>query len=188
MSKRHKVGPNQSMIGRTYKNLIVLSQCIDNPLKVVCLCLLCNKECVLQKTSVCSYKQGFSCRECAIKARTGEKNKNWSGHGQIHGKFMYILNRMAKKRNLPCTVTISYLDTLLTLQNNKCKLSGIDILLTTESNKEECTASLDRIDSSKGYIEGNVQWVHKYINRMKSDFPDSVFIEFCKKVSEYNDN
>jgi hypothetical protein len=30
---------------------------------------------------------------------------------------------------------------------------------------------MDRIDSNKGYVEGNVQWVYKYVNLMKRDFP-----------------
>ena len=46
------------------------------------------------------------------------------------------------------------------------------------------TASLDRIDSSKGYVKGNVQWVHKDINKMKTDFEQSIFIKLCKSVAD----
>lgn len=46
------------------------------------------------------------------------------------------------------------------------------------------TASLDRIDSSKGYIKGNVQWVHTRINNMKGDMTHDEFIDFCKKVTK----
>lgn len=48
------------------------------------------------------------------------------------------------------------------------------------------TASLDRIDSSKGYIEGNVQWVHKRINKMKLDDSDTEFIEWCRLIADFN--
>lgn len=44
------------------------------------------------------------------------------------------------------------------------------------------TASLDRIDSSRGYIEGNIQWVHTDINNMKSDMTQEQFINLCKLV------
>ena len=37
------------------------------------------------------------------------------------------------------------------------------------------TASLDRIDSSKGYTEDNIQWVHKDVNQMKMDLPEQRF-------------
>jgi hypothetical protein len=39
------------------------------------------------------------------------------------------------------------------------------------------------IDSSKGYIEGNIQWVHKDINNMKWDFTQEEFINYCKLVA-----
>jgi hypothetical protein len=47
-------------------------------------------------------------------------------------------------------------------------------------------ASLDRIDSSKGYIDGNVQWVHKEVNEMKMQATQNEFIEYCNLVAEFN--
>jgi hypothetical protein len=47
------------------------------------------------------------------------------------------------------------------------------------------TASVDRIDSSKGYIKGNVQWVHKTINKMKWGYSQGEFIEFCEAVVKH---
>lgn len=55
-----------------------------------------------------------------------------------------------------------------------------------KATKYDGTASLDRIDSSKGYVEGNVHWVHKDINIMKWDFPLETFIKMCKFVAENN--
>ena len=49
------------------------------------------------------------------------------------------------------------------------------------------TASVDRIDSTKGYLKGNVQWVHKSINQMKSNRTDEEFIALCKAVALYNE-
>ena len=46
------------------------------------------------------------------------------------------------------------------------------------------TASLDRIDSTKGYIEGNVQWVDKIVNAMKWNIPEKYFIEICKTIAK----
>jgi hypothetical protein len=46
---------------------------------------------------------------------------------------------------------------------------------------------LDRIDSSKGYIVGNVQWVHKHVNVMKNIFSQEMFIFICNQVSKNND-
>jgi hypothetical protein len=53
-------------------------------------------------------------------------------------------------------------------------------------SESETTASLDRIDSSKGYIEGNLQWVHKDVNIMKMDLSQVEFIDYCVKVALYS--
>jgi hypothetical protein len=50
---------------------------------------------------------------------------------------------------------------------------------------KETTASLDRIDSSKGYIKTNVQWVHKKVNKMKQDTSVDEFKHYCKLICEY---
>jgi hypothetical protein len=44
------------------------------------------------------------------------------------------------------------------------------------------TASLDRIDSSLGYVRGNVQWLHKDVNWMKNTLDQDRFIELCKAI------
>ena len=41
------------------------------------------------------------------------------------------------------------------------------------------TASVDRIDSSKGYIADNIQILHKDINVMKWDFTQDYFLHLC---------
>ena len=69
-------------------------------------------------------------------------------------------------------------------QKFKCNLSGIDIKLGSNESNGRWTATIDRIDSSEGYIEGNVQWLHKDINTMKWDFTQEKFIEYCKTISE----
>lgn len=48
----------------------------------------------------------------------------------------------------------------------------------------QTSASLDRIDSHQGYVLGNLQWVHKDIQRMKSDFSQERFLEVCSAVSQ----
>jgi hypothetical protein len=45
--------------------------------------------------------------------------------------------------------------------------------------------SVDRIDSLRGYVEGNVQWVHKKINIMKNVYSQEEFIILCKQVVKH---
>lgn len=47
----------------------------------------------------------------------------------------------------------------------------------------ELPLSLDRIDSNKGYVEGNVQWVHKDVNMMKQSYSNERFIGICCMIA-----
>lgn len=107
-------------------------------------------------------------------------------YNNITGTWFNYLKKGALNRDLEFNITKEYLDALLIKQNFKCKLSGIPIKIGSYRIKDDITASLDRIDNNKGYIEGNVQFVHKYINYMKWTHNQEYFIELCKKVTENN--
>jgi len=99
----------------------------------------------------------------------------------------------AKLRHLEYSITPEVVYEIFEKQNGVCALSGLKISLTTKSlrlekNRKEFTASLDRIDSTKGYTNDNVQWVHKDINQMKSNRTDKDFIELCKKITNFQEN
>jgi hypothetical protein len=87
-----------------------------------------------------------------------------------------------KRQPVDINIDIKYLWELFQEQNGKCKLTGLDIILP-KTGKDICTASVDRIDSSKGYVKGNIQWVHQHINRMKNTFEQQHFIDMCKLVA-----
>jgi len=53
---------------------------------------------------------------------------------------------------------------------------------TGASNPLSC--SIDRIDSSKGYIEGNIQLVTARTNVAKGNMSNNEFINYCKKVAQ----
>ena len=69
-----------------------------------------------------------------------------------------------------------------------CALSGKSLTFAADAKKNRAkgTASLDRIDSSKGYTKKNVQWIHKDLNRMKGKLSDEEFIEWCRCVAVHN--
>jgi hypothetical protein len=89
------------------------------------------------------------------------------------------IKRRAEIKHLPFDLTIDFLESLMDRQNNSCSLSGVNISVA------DGTASLDRIDNLHGYLQTNVQWVHRYINFMKVDLPESDFIRFCSSVSDH---
>lgn len=85
-------------------------------------------------------------------------------------------------------VRISLEDALdiLTKQDCQCAYSGVDINFNFGDRRIKTlrTASLDRIDSSKGYEKDNVQWVHKTVNFMKHRLSDARFREICNNVAK----
>ena len=42
------------------------------------------------------------------------------------------------------------------------------------------------MNSIKGYIEGNIQWVHKDINMTKQSLSSEEFIQLCKDVAKHS--
>jgi hypothetical protein len=122
-----------------------------------------------------------------IQAR-GSLNYKWTGYEEITGNFFYSMRKRAKKSNIPFDITIEYIWDLYLKQDKKCALSGVDISFSIDrhKNKSDQTASLDRIDSSKGYVEGNLQWVHKTVNAIKWHLGEEEFFWWCKTISERN--
>lgn len=124
---------------------------------------------------------------CIFKSKDYKlSHPNRKGYKDISGIIWSKIKRDAKARGIQFDLNIEDLWGLLESQNRKCKLSGISIGFGLEDGvnaKKNTTASLDRIDSKKGYTIDNVQWVHKRINMMKQSLSDDDFIFFCKAVA-----
>lgn len=86
----------------------------------------------------------------------------------------YNIKKGAEVRNKEFNLSIEFLEKLIEDQDHKCAITNIPISVKhiTEDTTLYDTASLDRIDSSKGYTEDNVQWVVLGINYMKLNFPE----------------
>ena len=143
-----------------------------------CVCE-CGKDLVLKRGHITDGR----IRSCGC-LRRGKSSRNWNGCGDLSGSFFGKIKSHAKRRKILFDVEIEYLWDLFLQQGGKCALTNEPLKFPT-SNLDEKTASLDRINSSKGYIENNVQWVHKDINLMKQQFSQDYFILLCDKVSLY---
>jgi len=138
-----------------------------------CLCNQCGKTFPIQRCSLI-FKTSKQCREC-------QRVPKYIGH--IYKHYYVLVQKRALKRKQEFSISIEYLNTLWEQQQGKCALSKLPIAFQ-DTGKAKGTASLDRIDSNKGYIKGNVQWVHKDINIMKNSFIVKEFIYLCKAVVE----
>ena len=127
------------------------------------------------------------CLDCAHK-------KSLDQYEFVSNTYFTRLKAGAKKRKFDFEITYEYLEELFVKQQGLCALSGVPIGFLkcsyysryNRKNNEKQTASLDRIDSSKGYIEGNVQWVHCIVNKMKLDLDQDDFLVWCYNILQHN--
>lgn len=129
-------------------------------------------------------------KSCGCLMKDSAHESSYKGTRDIAGRYFSNVKNGAESRGFEFNITIEYLQQLLEKQNYRCALSGIEIsgsqcTLKKYTTYKEMTASIDRIDSTKGYVLGNVQWVHKDINKIKINVEESYFIELCKAVTNY---
>jgi hypothetical protein len=98
---------------------------------------------------------------------------------------MNRLRANAKSRGYRLEATKEEIWALFLSQKERCSLTNVPLALSARGTT---TASLDRIDSSRGYTLDNLQWVHKVINLMKRDLPQSDFVLWCRRVAEAHDD
>jgi hypothetical protein len=103
--------------------------------------------------------------------------------GVVNRTFFYRLQRGAKVRGIPFNLSMKYLDGLFRTQEGKCAFTGLPLTFSSRTRSLAGTASIDRINSARGYYAGNVQWVHKELNMMKGDLPEPRFKELCLLVA-----
>ena len=130
--------------------------------------------------------KGFT-KSCGCEAHpTKSKHKSWGGYKEIPLDFFTTIKRNAEIRNIEFKITIEYLWEVFITQKRKCSLSGreFNFGIITRDRKGK-TASVDRIDSSKGYIVGNIQWVDKQINIMKNKMNEKEFLSLCEEIVKY---
>ena len=109
-------------------------------------------------------------------------NPQWAGAGDIDGAYFGRIRSNAKERGHEFSVDVEFLWNLFLGQKKTCSLTGRPLSINPRGNKQ--TASLDRIDNSKGYIIGNLHWVHKDVNYAKRTMGLRDFLKMCKEICE----
>ncbi|MBR8835562.1 MAG: hypothetical protein DSM106950_16500 [Stigonema ocellatum SAG 48.90 = DSM 106950] len=106
-------------------------------------------------------------------------------------QHLKLARRRMKTHGRECTITLEYLKELWERQSGRCPYTGweLDNPETTAHwdvyELHPKRASLDRIDSSVGYVPGNVQFVSVIANFGKRDFPEEKLLEFCQAVVDF---
>lgn len=125
----------------------------------------------------------YGCRDCQRRDQISHRSRCWRGGCHIPMTEFNRWRRSAVKRDLEWAVSVSYLDTLIETQNWTCSLTGEKLSFNHGYNNSlGGNASLDRIDSGRGYLPGNVRFVTKAVNFAKQALTDADFVELCDRV------
>jgi len=137
-------------------------------------------------------RRNFCSRTCVGKANYNNFGDKINKIPPIRQKDKYYglreFIRRAKNRIFleESTITKEYLFEIWENQNHKCAYTNIDLILPCYRRKIKTSrifsASLDRIDSKKGYIIGNVQFVSSAINFMKNDMSNEETIQLINLI------
>ena len=82
-----------------------------------------------------------------------------------------------------CEIVLEDLLNLWELQSGKCAITGKQM---THRKNSLYGASVDRIDSSIGYVKGNIQLVCQAINFAKNKYTNEEFVHFWNEETETN--
>ena len=170
-----------NLIGKRFGNLTVISLLPQRKNRYRCWSCICDCGNKIKVTS--NHLKECNTTTCGCgRWKRNSKSEYWKGFGEISLVYFNRVKRGASDRNFPFKITINQIWNLFLKQNRKCALSGIKLNFQTCESLRDGTASLDRIDNSKGYTIDNVQWIHKDINYMNKDFTQKQLFEYCKLI------
>lgn len=182
---KNRVAHNKiDLTGKVFGKLTVLSDTGRRKSRKVI--WLCQCECGKQTEVLSGYLISGDTKSCGC-LMIGQAH-NRTGYKELGGTLWYHIISNAKRRGIPVEITSEEAYNLYIQQDKMCAMTGVELNMVLnyrdESNKN--TASLDRIDNSKGYIPGNLQWVHKIVNIMRNKLSIDEFIEWCILVVDFS--
>lgn len=118
-------------------------------------------------------------KKAAIRKKTRNTVRAKKADPSQFGKTEFTaLKARSKEKGYDFDLTADYIQGLFDECKGMCSQTGIlfDMNLGTKGkgNRNPLRPSVDRIDSTKGYVKGNVRVVLSIVNTMKADWPDEM--------------
>jgi hypothetical protein len=118
----------------------------------------------------------WQCKKCAAAVKAFSANAYTGNCRRLYNKFQ----KSASDRAINWSLSLS---DFIDCYTGKCALTGWELSM----QYGKTTASLDRIDSTRSYEVGNVQWVHSMVNMCKNRYDQARFVEMCQAIAENAD-
>ena len=166
----------EAEVGKTYKGWIVISgaENVKGQLRYKCRCS-CGNERYMTSTALMNTTRWFKCKQCATQESIDGMTIRNGRVGDLTLSKVNSIQAKAVLRKIDFNLSIEYLWSLYVAQGKRCAITGDELPSIRK-------ASLDRIDSKVGYVEGNVQWVTSQANKCKHILSMSELYEFARKV------
>lgn len=120
-------------------------------------------------------------QQCKACKSLGNKIRcNSSLSGFLQSRLTALKQRHKQKKYEGTPVSLEYLLALYEKQGGICAISNLPMHTTTDQS--DLAVSADRVDISKGYVEGNIRLVCARINIMRGVLDDHDFIWWCRAV------
>ena len=120
------------------------------------------------------------CKECAKDVQRARYV-----HHKRTAPFKHKCTR-AKSRSqhlkVPFDLTPEYLESIWT---GVCPVSGVEISFTEKDRIDETAAELDRFTPEKGYVQGNVTFISRRVNRLKNSATRKELEQLIKWMKEF---
>jgi len=133
-------------------------------------------------------KKCIAVKQVAYHKRTwGEEKLQYTAFKRtksVRSYLQYLRSKAVQRKKLDEVISIDALELLWHTQNGCCALTGWQMTMELANGVVPTNCSLDRIDSTQGYVVGNVQLVCRVANVAKSNLTQSDFVQLCKAVLE----
>ena len=118
----------------------------------------------------------WKCKSCS------NSTNNFAGKlGPMPITWFNVKMRGGTSRGYQWDLTPEYILEMYKEQSGVCVLTGWPIEWAEKGLT--ATVSIDRIDSEEGYLQGNVQLLHKDVNMAKQRYSQEYFTNMCKAVA-----
>ena len=120
-------------------------------------------------------------------ANKREKTKIWKEKNSNRywaGTAVKSARRRAKIKGIPFNLTIYY---LLGIVTDRCPVFNTEFKFSGNKFARDESPSLDRIDPTKGYVEGNVVVISSKANNIKSAYKSTDIYRVAKWLQDIED-
>lgn len=169
------------LIGNKYGKITVVEYAgIDKHGKVLLKCICdCGNEKIINKSSL--IRSLTSSCGCVKQEKLRKKHVH-----DLSPAYFRRCKQGAIQRNIKFTIDERYVWEIYEKQNRQCAVSGVPIKFHPNYNFSKYqTASIDRINSKKGYVKGNIQIVHKTINVIKWNLTEEELYYWINKIFKH---